>query len=114
MTNKTKKSPENIEIVQVGSDRIIFEHLPVEAVKKSEILDPNTGMPFEDKEHHYDRHPGRGIVVAYGSGIFDKIESLEVGDKIFIEDPRACTPILINGKKYLMTRSSNIILVYKE
>ena len=114
MMNKNKKSPENIDIKTIGSDRVIFEPIKVEPIKKSGIIDPATGQPYDDKEENYDRYPGRGIVVGIGVDVPNKLPGLDQGDKIFIESPQACSQIVINGRGLVLTRTSNIILAYSE
>jgi co-chaperonin GroES (HSP10) len=104
---------ENIDITFLGGDRLILDIIDVKPISASDIIDPSTLQPYKEKDS-FDRWPYRAKVTFIGINAYEKLPDLKVGDFVFLEDFRAGTPILINKKKYLMTRTSNILLSYVE
>lgn len=102
---------ENIEIVSMVKDRIIFR--PVQVVPKdvSQILNQD-GQPIEKPT--WDRWPVRGEVIYVTKDITEQFPDIKPGALIFIEDPRAGSGIDINNESLAMTRVSNVLLVYRE
>lgn len=103
--------PENIKIIGLMGDRIIFEPIKVVPKEGSKILDQD-GNPIENPT--WDRWPIRGEVVYVGSDLYKTHPLITSGSLIFLEDPRAASRIDVNGEMLAMTRLSNILLVYKE
>lgn len=106
-----EEGPENIEIVVLVKDRIIFRPIKVVPKQTSKILDQD-GNPIES--HTWDRWPVRGEVVHVGKEVKELYPEIVPGSLIFIEDPRAGSGIEINGENLAMTRTSNIFLVYND
>jgi len=102
---------ENIEIVSMVKDRIIFRPVKVVPKESSSILDQE-GNPIEKQT--WDRWPVRGEIIHVSPDITENYPAIAPGALVFIEDPRAGQGIHINGEMLAMTRVSNILLVYSE
>ena len=110
--NTDKENPESIDIVHVMKDRLILEPIVVNPIKRSDIIDPNTNKPYEDKAS-FDRYPFRCLVRFCGEDIM-KDTPIRPGHTVFVETYQATSQIVINGELLVTTRMSNILLVYKE
>ena len=103
---------EDIEVLELYSDRIIIEPYFIAPKKVSTIINPETTKPYESPD--WDRYPRRGIVVAVGKEVAEKGYNLQPLDRVFIEDPNALVHLPMNGKNFFRTRISNVILVFKQ
>lgn len=106
------KGKEDIKVLSLPGDRIIFKGIQVKPVNTSKIVHPETGKPFDKPD--FDRWPLRGVIKHIGVGVKEKLPDAKVGSNILIEDINAVSGININGEHYGMTRVSNIILVYED
>ncbi len=103
---------ENISVLSMPGDRIIFEPVRVKPKSTSQIIDPQTNEPYEKPD--FDRWPIRGKVKYVGKDIPEKHPGIEQGSMIFLEDINAIRGIDINGKHHGLTRLSNVLLVYED
>ncbi len=103
---------ENIEVLTMFKDRIMIDAFFYKPIKKSKILNPHTNEPMETPDA-FDRHNKRGKIVFLSNDLKESCPELKEGVYVMFESQNACSPIFINGKAYLLTRLSNIILAYK-
>jgi chaperonin GroES len=81
-----------------NEDRILVEAMEAETKTASGIYIPDTAK----------EKPQSGKVVAVGEGLKDKPVTVKEGDQIFY-GKYAGTEIVIDGKEYLIMRSSDVL-----
>ena len=81
-----------------NEDRILVEAMEAETKTASGIYIPDTAK----------EKPQSGKVVAVGEGLKDKPVTVQEGDQIFY-GKYAGTEIVIDGKEYLIMRSSDVL-----
>lgn len=112
LEEKIVKGKENIKVLSLPGDRIIFKLIEVKPVNTSKIVHPETGKPFDQPD--FDRWPLRGQIVYVGREVKDKLPDAKIGNYVFLESLQAASRIDINGEAYGMSRVSNVILVYED
>ena len=80
-----------------NEDRVLVEAAPAEQKTASGLFIPDTAK----------EKPQKGKVIAIGEGIKDKPVTVKVGDNV-LYGKYSGTEITIDGKEYLIMRSSDI------